>query len=215
MSKRLAGLVGVAFLGWAGFAQALGLGEIESRSRLNQQVSATIPILSATGVEIDSLTVELASNEEFERAGMERAEFLSSLRFAVENETIRVTSKTIAREPFVSFLLDVKWSGGRLLREYTLLLDPPLLARGTGITQPGAAPQAMPAPTPAMPRPDQPPLPPRPPKAAATARSARRKRCGASLTSCVRMPRPSRWTRCRSPSSTPTRKRSTAGRSVA
>jgi pilus assembly protein FimV len=161
MSKRLSGLVGCAFLGWAGFAQALGLGEIESRSRLNQQVSATIPILSATGIELDSLTVELAGNDEFDRAGMERPEFLSTLKFTVENDTIRVTSKGIAREPFVSFLLDVKWSGGRLLREYTLLLDPPLLARGTGITQPGAAPAQMPAPAPeaSAPPPDQPPPP--------------------------------------------------------
>lgn len=132
MSKRLAGLVAWALMGWVGFAQALGLGEIESRSRLNQPVAATIPILSASGAEADSLTVELANNEEFERAGIERTEFLSTLRFVVEGETIRVTSKQIAREPFVSFLLSVRWSGGRLLREYTLLLDPPNLARASG-----------------------------------------------------------------------------------
>ncbi|MGQ0587140.1 MAG: FimV/HubP family polar landmark protein [Gammaproteobacteria bacterium] len=141
MSKGLARWVAGAFLLWAGFAQALGLGEIEPRSRLNERLSATIPILSATGIEIDSLTVELASNDDFERAGMERAEFLSSLKFTVEGETIRVTSKSIAREPFVAFLLDVRWSGGRLLREYTLLLDPPNLARGTGITAPAPASQ--------------------------------------------------------------------------
>jgi pilus assembly protein FimV len=127
-------------LGWAGFAHALGLGEIESRSRLNQQVVATIPVLSASGAELDSLTVELAANEDFERAGLERSEFLSSLKFTVENDVIRVSSKQIAREPFVSFLLDVRWSGGRLLREYTLLLDPPMLAQGTGISAPQATP---------------------------------------------------------------------------
>ncbi|MGH6961411.1 MAG: type IV pilus assembly protein FimV, partial [Dongiaceae bacterium] len=152
MSKRLSGWVGWAFLGWAGFAQALGLGEIESRSRLNQLVSATIPILSASGTELDSISVQLASNEEFDRAGIERSEFLSALRFAVENEAIRVTSKQIAREPFVSFLLEVRWSGGRLLREYTLLLDPPTLASGTGISQPQATPIGE-AVAPSMPEP--------------------------------------------------------------
>ena len=132
MSKRLAGWVAVACLGWAGFAHALGLGEIESRSRLNQLIQASIPILSASGAELDSLTVQLASNEDFERAGIERTEFLSSLKFTVENDVIRVSSKAIAREPFVSFLVDARWSGGRLLREYTLLLDPPALASGSG-----------------------------------------------------------------------------------
>ncbi len=168
MSKGLARWVAGAFLVWAGFAQALGLGEIESRSRLNQLVSATIPILSASPTEIDSISVSLAANEEFERAGIERAEFLSALRFTVENQTIKVTSKQIAREPFVSFLLDVRWSGGRLLREYTLLLDPPTLAGGSGISRPQAAPigEAMAPDMPegtaeaaAAPQPDEPPPP--------------------------------------------------------
>src|SRR5689334_3442192 len=145
MFKRAAGLLAWALLGWAGFAHALGLGEIESQSRLNQLVRASIPILSASAAELDSVTVQLASNEDFERAGMERSEFLSSLKFAVDGESVKVTSKQIAREPFVSFLLDVRWSGGRLLREYTLLLDPPGLAtKGSGISQPTLASQ-MPA----------------------------------------------------------------------
>jgi pilus assembly protein FimV len=155
MSKRLAGWVAVACLGWAGFAHALGLGEIESRSRLNQLVSASIPVLSASGAELDSLTVQLASNEDFERAGIERAEFLSTLKFTVENDVIRVSSKQIAREPFVSFLLDVRWSGGRLLREYTLLLDPPALASG-GISAPRATPIGEAVATPAPDAPAEP-----------------------------------------------------------
>jgi len=158
MSKRLAGWVAGAFLGWTGFAHALGLGEIESQSNLNQQVAATIPILSASVAELDSVVVELASNEDFERSGIERAEFLSTLRFTVENGVIRVSSKQIAREPFVSFLLDVRWDGGRLLREYTLLLDPPTLASGTGISAPQAAPigEAVAPPVPEAPAEDAP-----------------------------------------------------------
>ena len=160
MSKKLASWMAWSFLGWASFAHALGLGEIESQSRLNQKVLATIPVLSASGAELDSLSVNLASNDDFDRAGMERGEFLSSLRFVVENETIKVTSKHIAREPFVSFLLDVRWDGGRLLREYTLLLDPPTLARGTGISAPKATPlgEAQPPTTAPESQPEQAPM---------------------------------------------------------
>ncbi len=129
MLRTLAKWVALAALGWGCSAYALGLGEIEIQSRLNQRLSAVVPISSATPRELESLNIELASNEDFERAGMERAEFLSSLKFEIKDNIIRVTSKDLAREPFVSFLLDVRWSGGRLLREYTVLLDPPTLAQ--------------------------------------------------------------------------------------
>lgn len=129
MLKTLAKLVPLAALGWVCSAHALGLGEIEIKSRLNQPLSAVIPISAATPREMESLSIELASNEDFERSGMERAEFLSSLKFEIKDSIIRVTSKELAREPFVSFLLDVRWNGGRLLREYTVLLDPPTLAQ--------------------------------------------------------------------------------------
>jgi FimV-like protein len=129
MLRTLAKLVAIAALGWVCSAQALGLGEIEIKSRLNQPLSATIQISSATPKELESLNIVLAGNEEFERAGMERPEFLSSLKFEIKDNIIRVTSKDLAREPFVSFLLDVRWTGGRLLREYTVLLDPPTLAQ--------------------------------------------------------------------------------------
>lgn len=129
MSKKRAGLLALAFLAWSGFAHALGLGEIEVRSRLNQPLSAVIPVSATQPGELEGVIVELAGNEEFERYGLERPEFLSSLRFAVQGNTIVVSSKQIAREPFVSFLLDVRWAGGRLLREYTVLLDPPVMAQ--------------------------------------------------------------------------------------
>lgn len=128
MSRTRAGFLALAFLGWGSLAHALGLGEIEVRSRLNQPLSAVIPVSSTVPGELDGVIVELASNEEFERVGLERSEFLSSLRFQVQGNTIKVTSKQIAREPFVSFLLDVRWADGRLLREYTVLLDPPAMA---------------------------------------------------------------------------------------
>lgn len=156
MLRTLAKLVALAALGWVCSAHALGLGEIEIKSRLNQPLSAVIPISSATPRELESLAIELAGNDDFERAGMERAEFLSSLKFEIKDNVIRVTSKDLAREPFVSFLLDVRWGGGRLLREYTVLLDPPTLAQSqkpvaepSPSQRPGAVPRVEePAPAP-------------------------------------------------------------------
>lgn len=129
MARKLAWMMAGTSLVWGGLAHALGLGEIEVKSYLNQPLSAVIPVSSANPAELDSLTVELAGNEAFERAGLERPEYLSSLRFEVKGSTIVVRSKDPAREPFVSFLLDVRWGGGRLLREYTVLLDPPTLVQ--------------------------------------------------------------------------------------
>lgn len=149
MAKMRAGFVALAFLGWCGFAHALALGEIEVHSRLNQVLAADIPLSVTTPGEADDLVVELASNDEFDKAGMERSEFLSTLRFVVDGTTIKVSSKKIAREPFISFLLNVRWANGRLLREYTVLLDPPPAGESAGISRPQLAssqPSGEPAP---------------------------------------------------------------------
>lgn len=150
MAKVRARLLALAFMGWAGFAHALSLGEIEVKSRLNQPLAASIPVSGSTA-EIGTIEVSLATNEDFERAGIERAEFLSSLRFEVTGKSIRVWSKDLAREPFVSFLLEVRSGSARLLREYTVLLDPPTLAQGSDprpvarVSPPAEAPAAAPA----------------------------------------------------------------------
>ena len=110
---------------------ALGLGEIEVKSFLNQPLNAEIEVLSARPGEIDDLLVSLASREAFTRAGLSRPRSLSDLKFAViKNESgdeaiIRVTTRAGVKEPFLNFLIEADWSKGRLLREYTILLDPP------------------------------------------------------------------------------------------
>jgi pilus assembly protein FimV len=140
-------------------AHALGLGEIEVKSHLNEPLSATIP-LTATARELESLVVELAGNEEFERAGLERAEFLSQLSFEIKDRVVVVTSRQAAREPFIGFLLDVRWSSGRLLREYIVLLDPPTVARPTPAPAPVVSPVPLPKPVPVDPKPQPVPPPP-------------------------------------------------------
>jgi len=115
-------------------AQAVGLGNIEVNSKLNQPLNARIKLMSIPRQDMQNLgnvKVRLASAEAFKRAGLERPMVLSELRFNVEGsgETtadIRISSSQPIKEPFVNFLLEVDWPNGRVLREYTVLLDPPL-----------------------------------------------------------------------------------------
>ncbi len=110
---------------------ALGLGDIHLGSALNQRLNAEITVHLARTEELDDIKIELASSEAFARAGLDRPFLLSGLRFSpVQNsdgETIiAVTSREPIREPFLNFLVEVNWPKGRLVREYTVLLDPPV-----------------------------------------------------------------------------------------
>ena len=114
---------------------ALGLGEIEISSFLNQPLKAEIEVISARPGEIDDLLISLASRDAFQKAGLERPAELSKLRFKVEKSEdgqsarILVSTKTAITEPFLSFLVEADWAKGRLLREFTVLLDPPSFAQ--------------------------------------------------------------------------------------
>ena len=114
---------------------ALGLGEIEVNSYLNQPLKAEIEVVAARPGEIDDLLVSLASRDAFNKAGLERSADLSKLRFKIEKSEdgqsakILVTTKTAVKEPFLNFLVEADWAKGRLLREYTVLLDPPSFAQ--------------------------------------------------------------------------------------
>jgi pilus assembly protein FimV len=118
----------------SGNAWALGLGEIRLDSALNAPMRAQIELLSATPEELENLQVGLASQETFERYGLDRPYYLQDLRFEVvksgsdQGNYISVTSARPITEPFLTFLVEAMWSRGRLLREYTVLLDPPTFA---------------------------------------------------------------------------------------
>lgn len=129
MLRKLALLAAISPALWLSSAAALGLGEIDVKSALNQRFVAVIPLTAVSAEEAEGAQVSLASYAEFQRAGLERSDYLSSLRFAVRTDggapRIEVSSAQIAREPFVNFLVEVRSQGNRLLREYTVLLDPP------------------------------------------------------------------------------------------
>ena len=130
---------------------ALGLGEIEVNSFLNQPLNAEIEVISARPGEIDDLLVSLASSEAFTRAGLARPRHLSDLRFSVnKNEegdeaVIIVSTKSAIKEPFLNFLIEADWSKGRVLREFTVLLDPPFYANQPAPAETIAEPVEQPA----------------------------------------------------------------------
>lgn len=108
---------------------ALGLGAIEVKSALNQPLDARIPLLPADLSELETLTVSLASAEAFQRAGVDRPFSLTRLKFTVvrgDAPFVRVFTEQPVKEPFLDFLVEADWASGRLIREFTLLLDPPV-----------------------------------------------------------------------------------------
>lgn len=118
----------------------LGLGEIELNSALNQELNADIEILSASPEDAEQLIVQLGSREAFNRAGIDRPYLLQQLKFKIVDRDgapyIKVFTNSAVREPFLSFLLEIDWPQGNLLREYTLLLDPPVYNTGATAGRP-------------------------------------------------------------------------------
>lgn len=113
-------------------ALALGMGDLQTLSYLNQRFNGRIPLQGAIQVQLDDVKARLASPEAFQRAGLDRSFLLTKMQFLLEKDAdgqpqIRVISKEPIREPYLNFLVEVEWSGGQLLKEYTALLDPPEL----------------------------------------------------------------------------------------
>ncbi len=132
----------------SGIANALELGELTLRSAVNQPLLAEIELLDVRGLTAAEVQPVLAPAEEFSKAGVERQAFLDSLRFtpvinASGRSVIRVTSTQPLSAPLVKFLVQVNFPSGRLLRDYSMLLDPAQFA-------PQAAQAAQNAPQPAL-----------------------------------------------------------------
>ncbi|WP_439888981.1 FimV/HubP family polar landmark protein [Pseudomonas sp. MBLB4123] len=135
----------------SGMAHALGLGEVTLQSALNQPLVAEIELLEVRDLASNEVLPSLAAPEEFTKAGVDRQYFLTDLKFTPilkpnGKSVIRVTSNKPVREPYLNFLVEVLWPNGRLLREYTLLLDPPLYSPQTAVAATPQLPVAAPAP---------------------------------------------------------------------
>jgi pilus assembly protein FimV len=122
-------LLAGAAVTYSAWAPALGLGEITLHSALNQPLRADIALVDTAGLEESELSVSLAAADEFSRAGVDRVFFLNNLKFTPvlrgNRSVIQVTSSKPVSEPFLNFLVQLNQPNGRLLREYTVLIDPP------------------------------------------------------------------------------------------
>lgn len=159
-AKVAAGFLSAWFLLLPGAANALGLGNIKMDSALNEPLKAEIPLLSANEDDVRGLQVKLGSHQAFLRAGVDRTALLSKIHFNVVNRNgkyyVMLTTQESVREPFLNFLVELNWKNGRMLREYTVLLDPVRHGQQQQVVQapqttppatPVAAPEPMPAPT--------------------------------------------------------------------
>ena len=164
-------------------ARALGLGEIHLSSALNEPLRAEIDLVAAAPDELTALRASLASRDAFTRYGIDRPAFVSSFSFKVAKsadgrDVLQVRSADAIPEPFVTFLVEVNWARGRLMREYTVLLDPPTYTPGeaAGTAAPVAAAITAAGPTsPAAPSQPAPQMP-----SATQGASAASRRSGAS-----------------------------------
>ncbi|MDH3616617.1 MAG: peptigoglycan-binding protein LysM, partial [Gammaproteobacteria bacterium] len=129
MSRRLTHISLALVLLLSSEAWAIGLGDIRLDSALNEPLRAEISLLSATSEELASLKVALSSAETFDRYGIDRPFFLQQIEFNVvtgaNGSVVQLRTRSPITEPFLTFLVEATWSSGRLLREYTVLLDPP------------------------------------------------------------------------------------------
>jgi len=136
-ARRAAALAISLALG-APLAHAAGLGRLSVQSALGQPLSAEVQITSVTRDEGASLAVRLAPQSAFKQANLDFNPALSALRFKLERSgdqsyVVRITSLAPINEPFLDLLVELSWSTGRVLREYTVLLDPPALRQTTPI----------------------------------------------------------------------------------
>lgn len=110
-------------------AQGAGLGKLSVYSGIGQQLNAEVA-LSATAAEMSSMTAKLASHEAFREAGIEYMSLLSDVRINLDKNAagqpvLKLTTLRPISEPFLHFLVELSWTSGRMVREYTFLLDPP------------------------------------------------------------------------------------------
>ncbi len=127
-------------------AMALGLGDIHLKSALNAPLDAEID-LTASPEELRGLKVALATRESFSRYGLDYPSFLDSVtlvpgKAADGHDVLQVRSTSPVTEPFATLLIEASWARGRLVREYTVLLDPPVF---TGDKASSAAAVSAPA----------------------------------------------------------------------
>ena len=144
--KRMGFVPGLLACLLPGISFALGLGDVRLNSPLNAPLDAEIELVNATAEDLATLEAQLASKETFARYGLDWPQFMSGItvtrdRSASGAHVLRIRSIETVTEPFLTLLVEASWARGRLVREYTVLLDPPVFAPNSVQAAPTQAPQ--------------------------------------------------------------------------
>ncbi len=131
MARRTAAVIFTLGCLQASAVSALGLGELTLESFLNEPFKAKVDLLNTEGLNPHQIRIRLATLDDFDRMGVERAYFLTGITFEVKIDDaghgqILMTSEDSVLEPYLDFIVEARWPTGRLLREYTVLVDPPV-----------------------------------------------------------------------------------------
>ena len=132
---RLSRWAGALTLLYSSSVAAVGLGDLNLESYLNEPLQADVELLSIGRLGEEQIKVLLGSQEDFDRAGVPRDYFLLDLDFEIEIDDsgsgrVLITTQEKVNEPYLNFLVELRWPTGRLLREYTILLDPIVFSEG-------------------------------------------------------------------------------------
>jgi pilus assembly protein FimV len=164
-ASALALAAAVAVGAFSSDAQALALGRITVQSALGEPLRADIDIPEITPEEAASLRATVASPEAFRAAGLEYSPAVGNLVITLQQRPggrmfLRLTSDRSVNEPFIDLILEANWSSGRIVRDYTMLFDPPNLRPASPPAASVAQVPAAPATRPVAPAPAPAPLPP-------------------------------------------------------
>jgi pilus assembly protein FimV len=139
-------------------ADAAGLGRLTLQSGLGQPLRAELEVTSVSRDELPTLQVRVAPLAAFRAANLEYNPALSNLRFFLEKRPdggyfVRINSPQPVNEPYIDLMVELTWATGRVIREYTVLLDPPSLRAQADVMAPAASASPTPAPAAAAPAP--------------------------------------------------------------
>jgi len=120
----------ISFLVLPATVFALGFGEITVFSKLNEPLKVHIELLDSQSALLDEIIVQDAEMSAYRRANLPKPQVFNKVQFNARKEAngviiVELTSKRPIREPFITFIADMRWPKGHLNQEYTFLLDPP------------------------------------------------------------------------------------------
>src|SRR5262249_6831328 len=147
------GLIALIVAVLPGAADAVGFGRLNMLSNLGDPLNVEIELVSVTKEELGSLSARLAAADAYRRANLQYNPALTGARISIERRPggqsyLKITSTRVVNEPFIDLLVEITSSSGRLVREYTVLVDPPSVSPAPATAE---APAARPAPVPEPP----------------------------------------------------------------